>query len=147
MSGSSFKVRVIETSILFYINHLSTATFASLNIFFLWLFQIILTTVDFFLSFYINYAWTIFFFCFYIRQPIIFFFCSFITVSFVLQFFFCLFVSILFSFLFLYFILNMSSKRNNWHVGSHVLQKRHLPCDMPRDVRARVNNGTSYSSQ
>lgn len=76
-----------------------------------------------------------------------FFFCSFITVSFVLQFFFCLFVSILFSFLFLYFILNMSSKRNNWHVGSHVLQKRHLPCDMPRDVRARVNNGSSYSSQ
>lgn len=34
MSGSSFKVqRVIETSILFYISHLSSAPFASLHIF------------------------------------------------------------------------------------------------------------------
>lgn len=144
MSGSSFKVqRVIETSILFYISHLSSAPFASLHIFSLALSNH-LNNYGFF--FYINYACTTFFLLllYTVTNNI---FCSFITVSFVLQFFFCLFVSILFSFLFLYFISNMSSKRNNWHVGSHVLQKRHLPCDMPRDVRARVNNGSSYSSQ
>lgn len=137
MSGSSFKVqRVIETSILFYISHLSSAPFASLHIFSL--------ALSNHLNNYINYACTTFFLLllFTVTNNI---FCSFITVSFVLQFFFCLFVSILFSFLFLYFILNMSSKRNNWHVGSHVLQKRHLPCDMPCDVRARVNTGSSYS--
>lgn len=143
MSGSCFKVqRVIKTSILFYISHLSSAPFASLHIFSLALSNH-LNNYGFF---YINYACTTFFLLllYTVTNNI---FCSFITVSFVLQFFFCLFVSILFSFLFLYFILNMSSKRNNWHVGSHVLQKRHLPCDMPRDVRARVNNGSSYSSQ
>lgn len=143
MSGSCFKVqRVIETSILFYISHLSSAPFASLHIFSLALSNHLNNYGFFLYQLCMHYIFLLLLYT--VTNNI---FCSFITVSFVLQFFFCLFVSILFSFLFLYFILNMSSKRNNWHVGSHVLQKRHLPCDMPRDVRARVNNGSSYSSQ
>lgn len=106
MSGSSFEVqRVIETSILFYISHLSSAPFASLHIFSLalsnhlnnygfFLYQLCMHYIFSFASVYGNH----------------FFFLLFQNSS-VLQFFFCLFVSILFSFLFLYFILEKQLTR------------------------------------